>query len=139
MSSNSNEARVDIRTRGFWEQRQQVFFDLRVFDTNACYYRNNSLQQCHVMSEQEKKRAYSERIFSDHSTFTPLVFSINGSMGRGCQKFYSCLVQMISEERDLPQSISSNWIRKKVCFWLLKSSMLCLRDSRTVCRKNIGI
>ena len=46
--------------------------------------------------------------------------SINVSMGRGCQKFYSRLAQMICEKKDLPQSISSNWIRTKVCFRLLK-------------------
>ena len=56
-------------------------------------------------------------------------------MGGECQKFYSRLTQMISEKRDLPKSISSNWIRTKVCFGLLKSSVLYLRGSRTVCRK----
>ena len=108
-SNNSNEARVDIRTQDFWEQRQRAFFDLRVFDPNACRYRNKSLQQCHVMNEQEKKRAYNERILPiDHGTFTHLVFSVNGNMGRACQKFCSRLAQMISEKRNLLQSISSN-------------------------------
>ena len=84
----------------------------------------------------EKTRAYNERILQiDHGTFTPLVFSINGSMGRECQKFYLCLAQMISEKRDLPQSISSNWIRAKVCFGLLKSSLLCLRRLRKYAEK----
>ena len=75
-SNNSNEARVDIRTRGFWERGQQTFSEIRVFDLNACRYRNNSLQQCHVINEQEKNRAYNERILQvDHGTFTPLVFN----------------------------------------------------------------
>ena len=70
---------------------------------------SNSLQQCHVMNEQEKKRAYNERILQiDHDTFTPLRFSIYGIMGRECQKFYSRLEQMIAEKGDLLQSISSN-------------------------------
>ena len=71
----------------------------------------------------------------EHGTFTPLVFSIKGSMGRECQKFYSRFAQMISEKRDLPQSIPSNWVRAKVCFGLLKSSLLCLRGLRTIRRK----
>ena len=71
----------------------------------------------------------------DHGIFIPLVFSINGSMARECQKFYSCLAQMISDKRDIPQSISSNWMRTKVCFGLLKSSLICLRGPGTVCRK----
>ena len=136
-SNNSKETRVDIRTRAFWEQRKQAFFDIRVFDTNACHYCKNSLQQCHVMNEQEKKRAYNQRILQiGHGTFTPLVFSINGSMGRMCQKFYSCLAQMISKKRDLPQSVSSNWIRTKICFGLLKSSILCLRGREQYAEKH---
>ena len=119
-SNNSNEARVDIRTRGLWERGQQAFFYLRVFDPNACRYCNKP-QQCHVMNEQEKKRAYNERILQiDHGTLSSLMFSINGSIGREYQKFYSRLAQMISEKRDLLPSISSNWIGTKVCFGLLK-------------------
>ena len=135
-SSNSNEARVYIRAWSFWEKEQQAFFDLRVFDVNACHYCNKSLRQCHIMNEQEKKRAYNKKFLQiDHGTLTPLVFSINGSMRKECEKFYSCLAQIISEKRDFPQLISSNWIQTKVCFALLKSSLLCLRGSRTVCRK----
>ena len=52
--SSSNEASVDIRTRRFWEWGQQEFFNLRIFDTNACRYCNKSLQQCHVMNEQKR-------------------------------------------------------------------------------------
>ena len=84
-SNNSNKERADIRTRGFWEQGQTTFYGLQVFDPNACRYRNNSLQNCYVMNEQEKSRAYNERTLQiDHGRFTPLVFSINGSMGREC-------------------------------------------------------
>ena len=86
-SKNSKEVRVDIRTRGFWEQEEQAFFDLRVFDPNVCRYHNESLQQCHVMNEQEKKRAYNERILQiDLETFIPLVFSVNGRIGKRVPK-----------------------------------------------------
>ena len=47
------------------------------------------------MNQQEKKRAYYERITQiDHGTFTPLVFPIKGSIGRECQKFYLLLAQI---------------------------------------------
>ena len=88
------------------------------------------------MNEQEKKQTYNERVLQiAHGTMTPSVFSIKSSMGRECQKFCSRLAQLRSGKRDLPQSISNNWIRTKVCFGLVKSSLLCLRGSRTVCRK----
>ena len=82
-SNNSNKERVDIGTRGFTGFRSQR------------RYRNKSLQQCYIMNEQEKRRPYNERILQIyHGTFTRLVFSINGSVGRECQKFYSRLAQM---------------------------------------------
>ena len=85
MSNNSNKARIDIRARGFWARRQQAFYDLWVFDPNASRYCSKSLQQCYVVNEQEKKRAYNERILQiDHGTFTHL---------RECQKFYLLLAQ----------------------------------------------
>ena len=109
---------------------------LRVFDPNACRYLNKSLQQRHVMNEKEKKRAYNERVLQiEHGTFTLLFFSIYGNTGRDCHTFYSRSFYLLSEKHDLPKSITMNWIRTKICFALLKSSLLYLRGFRTVCRK----
>ena len=41
-SNNSNKERVDIRTLGFWEQGQQLFYSLWVFDPSACRYRSRN-------------------------------------------------------------------------------------------------
>ena len=132
----SKEARLDIRAWGFWNRGQKAFFDIRVFDPNACRYLNKSLQQCHATSEHEKKRLYNELVLQvDHWTFTPLVFSIYSSMGRECNMFYSWLFQLISDKGNLLKLITMNWIRTKVCFALLKLSLLCLWGSRMVCRK----
>ena len=49
--NTTNEARLEIRTRGVWEKEQQIFLDLRIFDAHARRYLNKSLQQCHVMIE----------------------------------------------------------------------------------------
>ena len=78
-----------------------------------------------------RTRSYNERVLQvDHDTFTPLVFSIYGSMGGECHKFYSRLSDLLSEKRNLPKSVVANWVRSKVCFALLKSSLLCLCSSR---------
>ena len=45
---------------------------------------------------------------------------------------------MLPEKRELPQPTSSNCIRTKVCFGLVKSSVLCLKGSRAVYRKPAG-
>ena len=61
-----NEAKLDIRAKGFWNRDQQAFFDIRVFDPNACRCLNKSQQQCHAMKEHGKKRWYNE--YTNQST-----------------------------------------------------------------------
>ena len=61
-SNSSNEAMTDIKTWVFREQEQHKVFDLTLFDSKAYLSRKKSLPQCHVMNEQEKKRACNERI-----------------------------------------------------------------------------
>ena len=34
-ANTSNDARVDIKSRGFWVRGQQAFFDVGLFDPNA--------------------------------------------------------------------------------------------------------
>ena len=84
-----NEARLDIIARGFWIWGHQAFLDVRIFDPNACRYSNSSLSQCYATNEKEQKRNYNQRILQvEQRTFSSLVFSTYGGMGRECQAFY---------------------------------------------------
>ena len=73
------DARLDISANGFWTPGQRVFLDVRVFDLNAQRYRDLELQKCFKRNEDEKKRAYNQRVLEvENATFTPLVFATNG-------------------------------------------------------------
>ena len=61
-ANTDDGARVDIRARGFWNGRQDAFFDVRVFYPNASSYRSHSLVSVYRRHEQIKKREYRERI-----------------------------------------------------------------------------
>ena len=128
-----------MSNKGIWNLHKH-FLDISVFDPNACRHLIKSLQQCHVMNNHKKKRSHNERVLQvNYGTLTPLVFSLYGNMGRECDMFYSRLSQLISDKRNLLKSITMNWIRTKVCFALLKSSLLCLRGSRTVSNVTLNI
>ena len=53
-ANSSNEATVDITSRGFWVRDQQAFFDVRVFDQNANRHLNKALPQCYIQNEKDK-------------------------------------------------------------------------------------
>ena len=132
-ANTTKEARLDISATGFWIPGQRVFLDVRVFDLNARRYRGLELKKCYKRNEDEKKKKYNERVLQvENGTFTPLVFSSNGGMARECQQFYKRLSEMISEKRNISTAVATKFIRTKISFSLLRSTLLCLRGSRSL-------
>ena len=75
-ANTSQEARVDIHARGFWERQRSTFFDFRVCHPDAESYADLTPQQIYSKHENEKKRKYAERILQiEQGTFTPLIFT----------------------------------------------------------------
>ena len=73
---------LDVCACRFWQAGQMVFFHVRVFNPNARRYVKQELSKTYQLNEKEKKRLYNERMQVEHGTFTPLVMSATGAMGR---------------------------------------------------------
>ena len=95
-----DNARVDIRASGFWRcLRHHTFFDVRVLNSFAASNRTTTLDATFHRHETEKRRAYEERIREvEHGSFTPLVFSSTGGMGKVATTTYKHLAQLLSEK-----------------------------------------
>ena len=131
-ANTDSEARLDICARGFWNRGQDAFFDVRVFNPNAPGYRSQDLTQLYQVHEQEKKRAYNQRVLEvENGVFTPLVFSTSSGMGREASEFYKRLADRLSEKRDKPYCMTMGWLRCCLNFALLRSAILCIRGSRS--------
>ena len=127
----SPEARLDVSARSVWARNQRAFFDIRVFHPNARRYQKQSLRQTYITNEKEKKRHYNERVLqTENGTFTPIVFSVFGGMGNECKTFFKRLTSLLSDKRLENLATVTTWVRKRVCFALLRSVLLCLRGSR---------
>ena len=99
-SNSDDHARLDISAKGFWNSsHEQAFVDVRVFNPLAKSHSNQSLPSCYRKNENEKKCSYDERIRNiEHGTFTPLVFSVAGSMGPIATTFYKHLASLLSDK-----------------------------------------
>ena len=141
LSSGSNlarEARLDIHARGFWEQYQSVFFVIRVCHPNAESYKQLEPKQIYRLHENEKKRSYSRRVLDiEHGSFTPLVFTSTGGMGPECLRFHSRLAELIANKKGEHYSRTISWIRARTSFALLRSALICLRESRLIRRRKM--
>ena len=95
------------------------------------------LFSCSIMStyyrrhEQEKIRAYDQQIREiEHGCFSSLIFSVSGGMDPTAKVVYKKLASMISTKHNQPYSQAVSWLRCRLSFSLLRSSIMCIRGSR---------
>ena len=130
---HKDHARVDIRAAGFWGCRHhRSFFDVRVFNAFAESNQSTSLAATFHKHEGEKCRAYEECVRKvERGSFTPLVFSSSGGMGKAATVMYRLLANLLSDKWNSPYSLTMGWLRCSLSFSLLRSSLMCLRGSHS--------
>jgi hypothetical protein len=98
-------ARLDVAANGFWGGRhERAYFDVRVFNPHTPSNRQ-PLAACYRKHENIKKRAYEQRVREiEHGSFTPIVLSLTGGLGKAATMCYKRLASMIAAKQDLPYS-----------------------------------
>ena len=130
-ANTENDARLDIRARGFWRQGQNAFFDVRVTNANCPSQRDTKIESILRNHEQKKKASWNKRVMEvEHGSFTPLVFSTSGVMSHECVKYHQALAEKLSQKKDERYEVIMRYLRVKLSFLALKATLLCLRGSR---------
>ena len=70
----------------------------------------------------------------EQGTFTPLIFSSTGGMGAECKFYHKRLVELLAIKKGESYATTMQWVRGKVLFALIRSTLLCLRGSRSIRR-----
>ena len=132
-ANTQDGARLDISANGVWGGRfEKTFLDVRVFNPLAPSNRHSTPSTCYMKHEREKKRAYEQRVREiEHASFTPLVLSSTGGMGREATTFYKRIASLLSDKWDYPYSKTLNWLRCRLSFSLLRSSIQAIRGARS--------
>jgi len=130
-ANKEDEAKSDIMCLGFWSKMRRAYFDVKVANSIARSYCDKQTSTVLSMAENSKSREYRERILSvEHGDFNPLVFTTSGAMGAQCQIVVRRLAEKISERQSLQRSIVAGWLRCRLSFALLRTTLLCIRGSR---------
>ena len=137
-ASTDNDARVDIAASGFFGGRfERTFFYVRVFNPFAPS-NQGSLKAVYRRHELEKRRKYGQRIREvEHASFTPVVFSSAGGAGPAASVVLKRLAGMIADRRDVPYHLTMSWLRTRLSFALLRSSVMSIRGARSS-RQSLG-
>ena len=130
-TNGAPKARLDIAARGVWSQGEKTYFDVRVTHTNALSNRGKTLDQIYRKNENEKKNLYNDRIINvEKSSFTPLVFSTSGGMAPECLKLNKRIAELLAHKRNEQYSVVMSFIRTRLRFALLKSTLISIRGYR---------
>ena len=87
--NRAEKARLDVAGVGVWGAYEKTFLDIRVMHPNCPTYVNDPIEQVYVMHENEKKRAYNERVLQvEKGSFTPIVASTFGGMGKEARRHH---------------------------------------------------
>ena len=87
---------------------------------------------CYRHHENIKKRAYEQRVREiEHASFVPLVMSITGELGRIATTMYKRLDSLLSSKWNQPYSTTMGWLRCRLSFALLRSSITAIRGARS--------
>ena len=126
-------APLDIAMNGFWGGRsERCFVDVGVFNPLAASNVSSSLASCYRRHENIKKRAYAQRIREEeHASFTPLVMSASGGLAHEASVFYQRLARQLSNKWGDDYSVVMGWLRCYLSFSLLRSSIQCIRGTRS--------
>ena len=131
-ANTEDEARLDVSARGFWRQGNKAYVDVRIFNPLSKTSLSKPLKSSYKSNENEKKRVYNERVLQiEHGTFTPLVFSTFGGVGYEGDRFLKKLNEKLAEKLNEEISVISNFTRTKYSYALLRTTLLCLRGSRS--------
>lgn len=65
----------------------------------------------------------------ENGSFIPLVFSVNGAVGKEASKCYGRIAINLTEERNETYSVTIAWLRSKISLSLMRSIITCVTGS----------
>ena len=130
-ATKAPDTRSDIAVNGFWRPERRAFFDVKVVSPFARSFVNLKPEQLFKSSEKIKIREYSERVNDvEHGDFTPLVFTCTGGMAPQSSIVIKRLAERISKRQNMAFSVVSGFLRCRLSFALLRTTLICLRGTR---------
>jgi hypothetical protein len=93
-----------------------ALFDVRFTDTDAASHVARPVQSTLAKAENEKKTKHGDACEQRHASFTPLVISVDGALGRESKAFLNRLSNQLAHKWERSFSEATTWVKAKLRF-----------------------
>jgi hypothetical protein len=122
--------RGDASCHGFWERGRTCIFDMRIMDTNARSYQKKDFGKVLSQHEKEKKDKYLWTCLEMRKDFTPMVYSIDGIVGREARNAKRRLATHLVSKWKRGYSQMVYYVRVQMAIAVVCANSLLIRRSR---------
>ena len=138
--NKKDKARLDVAGVGVWGAYERTFLDIRITHPNCPTYVNKTIDQVYTHHENLKKNEYNERVLQiEKGSFTPIVGTTFGGMGREAERHHKRIASLIAAKRNEEYGDVLNHIRTRLRFSVLKSVLTAVRGVRGKTRPSAPI
>ena len=129
----ADDARSDVRIRGFWSRLRNAFFEFRVFYPHASSYVDQQPTSLFLSIAKDRRREYAQRIAEvEDGDFTPMVMASTGAINDEMSMAIKHLAKSLSRKMKQDYSKVIGILRCQLAFELARSALVCLRGSRSI-------
>ena len=129
--NTATRARLDVAGVGVWGAYEKTFLDIRIMHPNSPSYINQPIEQVYSTHEKLKKRSYNERVLQvEKGSFTPIVMSTSGGEGKEAARHHKRISTLIAEKRNESYADVINYVRTRLRFSVLRSTLTAIRGVR---------
>ena len=129
--TQADRAAPDISSRGLWSTFERTFFDVCVTHPNSPSYQTQTSGQIYNLHEKRKMKKYNSRIINvEKGSFTPLIYTTYGGWGPQATRYHKRLAEQISKKRNEEYASIMNYMRTRVRFSILRSTLVAVRGER---------
>ena len=122
---------ADMAVQGVWMPQAEALFDVRVIDTDAQSYCNRTPREVINAADNQKKCKYTTACEERQASFTPICCSVDGVFGSEAEVFLKRLGEKLAAKWDRGNSQVMGWLRARMSFAILQTSILSVRGART--------
>ena len=122
--------RGDVGCVGFWAPQKLCIFDMQITNTDAASHRSMDPEKVIARLEKRKKDKYLQPCLEKQRHFTPMVYSVDGLMGKEAEAATQWAAWHLSRKWKRDYGAVCGHIRARMSITLVRAVSLLLRGAR---------